>query len=251
MRCVLQQDCWSPLRFARPLSPGRSAAQKAAPAAPAAAPAPAPAPAAAAPTQPPQPARAACNNPNALGVGRTVEIDTTGGPGFGFEHFKELDFLKDHEVVLTFDDGPWARTRRRCSRRWRMNAPPASSSRSASTRPIIRKSQAGLCGRPHHRHAHLVARHPGQQEADRRSAQGRDREGHQRREMGARRRLALAVLPLPGAAASAGDGHLSRHSATSRSSPATSTPSTSRRATPSRSSTSSSRSWTSRARASS
>jgi peptidoglycan/xylan/chitin deacetylase (PgdA/CDA1 family) len=58
-------------------------------------------------TQPPQPARAACNNPNALGVARTVEIDTTGGPGFGFEHFKELDFLRDHEVVLTFDDGPW------------------------------------------------------------------------------------------------------------------------------------------------
>ncbi|ABQ35953.1 putative polysaccharide deacetylase [Bradyrhizobium sp. BTAi1] len=46
-------------------------------------------------------------NPEALGVGRTVEIDTTGGPGFGFEHFKDLDFLKDHEVVLTFDDGPW------------------------------------------------------------------------------------------------------------------------------------------------
>ena len=54
-----------------------------------------------------QPARAPCNNPNALGVARTVEIDTTGGPGFGFEHFKELDFLRDHEVVLTFDDGPW------------------------------------------------------------------------------------------------------------------------------------------------
>ena len=70
----------------------------------AAAPAPAPAPAAAASAQP---ARAACSNPNALGVGRTVEIDTTGGPGFGFEHFKQLDFLRDHEVVLTFDDGPW------------------------------------------------------------------------------------------------------------------------------------------------
>ena len=54
-----------------------------------------------------QPARPACTNPNALGVARTVEIDTTGGPGFGFEHFKELDFLRDHEVVLTFDDGPW------------------------------------------------------------------------------------------------------------------------------------------------
>jgi peptidoglycan/xylan/chitin deacetylase (PgdA/CDA1 family) len=36
-----------------------------------------------------------------------VEIDTTGGPGFGFEHFKTHDFLRDGEVVLTFDDGPW------------------------------------------------------------------------------------------------------------------------------------------------
>ncbi len=50
----------------------------AAPAAPAAAAAPAPAPAAAA--QPAQPARAACTNPNALGVARTVEIDTTRVP---------------------------------------------------------------------------------------------------------------------------------------------------------------------------
>ena len=29
-----------------------------------------------------------CSNPNALGISRVVEIDTTGGPGFGFEHFK-------------------------------------------------------------------------------------------------------------------------------------------------------------------
>jgi peptidoglycan/xylan/chitin deacetylase (PgdA/CDA1 family) len=36
-----------------------------------------------------------------------VEIDTTGGPGFGFEHFKTHDFLREGEVVLTFDDGPW------------------------------------------------------------------------------------------------------------------------------------------------
>jgi peptidoglycan/xylan/chitin deacetylase (PgdA/CDA1 family) len=51
-----------------------------------------------------------CGNPNALGVSRVVEIDTTGGPGFGFENFKGLDFLRDHEVVLTFDDGPWRTT---------------------------------------------------------------------------------------------------------------------------------------------
>ncbi|WP_456710747.1 MULTISPECIES: polysaccharide deacetylase family protein [Bradyrhizobium] len=95
-----------------PPTKGAAAAPAAAPAAAAPAPAAAaPAPAAAAaqvpPKQAPQPARAACNNPNALGVARTVEIDTTGGPGFGFEHFKQLDFLRDHEVVLTFDDGPW------------------------------------------------------------------------------------------------------------------------------------------------
>src|SRR5450432_2878014 len=61
----------------------------------------------AAPAPVPAPAKAACANPNAIGIARTVEIDTTGGPGFGFEHFKQLDFLRDHEVVLTFDDGPW------------------------------------------------------------------------------------------------------------------------------------------------
>jgi peptidoglycan/xylan/chitin deacetylase (PgdA/CDA1 family) len=61
----------------------------------------------AAPAPPPAPAKAVCANPNAIGIGRVVEIDTTGGPGFGFEHFKQLDFLRDKEVVLTFDDGPW------------------------------------------------------------------------------------------------------------------------------------------------
>jgi peptidoglycan-N-acetylglucosamine deacetylase len=55
----------------------------------------------------PQPKQAPCANADALGVSRVVEVDTTGGPGFGFEHFKQLDFLADKEVVLTFDDGPW------------------------------------------------------------------------------------------------------------------------------------------------
>ena len=51
-----------------------------------------------------------CRNPHALGVSRAVEIDTIGGPGFGFENFKQHDFLRDKEVVLTFDDGPWPTT---------------------------------------------------------------------------------------------------------------------------------------------
>ena len=86
------------------------------------APPPAPAPAtnaaggAAAPTMvaqadpapaPVAPAASTCSNPNALGISRVVEIDTTGGPGFGSEQFKSYDFLREGEVVLTFDDGPW------------------------------------------------------------------------------------------------------------------------------------------------
>jgi peptidoglycan/xylan/chitin deacetylase (PgdA/CDA1 family) len=73
--------------------------------------APAMAPAPAAATAKPAAAAAAPVNcpghPDALGVSRVVEIDTTGGPGFGFEHFKQYDFLQPGEVVLTFDDGPW------------------------------------------------------------------------------------------------------------------------------------------------
>ena len=87
-------------------------------AAPALAPAPTVAPAIAnrapaqGPAAVPPPARTAsnCSTPGAMGVTRTVEIDTTGGPGFGFEHFRQHDFLRDKEVVLTFDDGPWPST---------------------------------------------------------------------------------------------------------------------------------------------
>ena len=63
---------------------------------------------AAAPARLPVAATPSCQgNPDALGISRTVEIDTTDGPGFGFEHFKQYDFLQPGEVVLTFDDGPW------------------------------------------------------------------------------------------------------------------------------------------------
>jgi peptidoglycan/xylan/chitin deacetylase (PgdA/CDA1 family) len=72
-------------------------------------PAPAAKPPAPAPSVPAPSATAIppCSNPNALGLSRIVQIDTTGGPAFGTEHFKQYDFLRDKEVVLTFDDGPW------------------------------------------------------------------------------------------------------------------------------------------------
>jgi peptidoglycan/xylan/chitin deacetylase (PgdA/CDA1 family) len=67
-----------------------------------------PAAAALSASPPPAGAGSSCpGNPDALGISRVVEIDTTGGPGFGFEHFKSHDFLREGEVVLTFDDGPW------------------------------------------------------------------------------------------------------------------------------------------------
>jgi peptidoglycan/xylan/chitin deacetylase (PgdA/CDA1 family) len=76
---------------------------------PATAPAMAPmAPAATAtPVPTPATAIAPCDKPDGMGLSRIVEIDTTGGPAFGTEHFKQYDFLRDKEVVLTFDDGPW------------------------------------------------------------------------------------------------------------------------------------------------
>src|SRR5690606_31167052 len=58
----------------------------------------------------PEAPKTECANPNALGVARTVEIDTTGGPGFGMDHYKAYDFLQPKEVVLTFDDGPQVNT---------------------------------------------------------------------------------------------------------------------------------------------
>ncbi len=41
----------------------------------------------------------------ALGISRTIEVDTTGGPWFGEPH-GDPNFLAPGEVVLTFDDGP-------------------------------------------------------------------------------------------------------------------------------------------------
>ncbi len=88
----------TPDRFSPPPGPAASPAPAGAPAS-----APAAQQQAAAPAHP----IPACDKPDAIGLSRIVEIDTTGGPAFGTEHFKQYDFLRDHEIVLTFDDGPW------------------------------------------------------------------------------------------------------------------------------------------------
>lgn len=82
------------------------------PAAAGAKPRPVRTPASVAKALPPSPARSAvipaagCGSPGALGVSRTVEIDTSVGHKYGHQQSEVEDFLQDHEIVLTFDDGP-------------------------------------------------------------------------------------------------------------------------------------------------
>ncbi len=45
-------------------------------------------------------------NPNALGTSRTIVVDPTEHPRLGSMQYRESLPLRDHEVVLTFDDGP-------------------------------------------------------------------------------------------------------------------------------------------------
>jgi peptidoglycan/xylan/chitin deacetylase (PgdA/CDA1 family) len=52
-------------------------------------------------------AMADCSDPDAIGVERTLTVDTTGGLAAGSEQYKGSLGLADNEVVLTFDDGPY------------------------------------------------------------------------------------------------------------------------------------------------
>jgi peptidoglycan/xylan/chitin deacetylase (PgdA/CDA1 family) len=45
-------------------------------------------------------------NPNALGTSRTIAVDPTEHPRVGTMQYRETLPLDDHEVVITFDDGP-------------------------------------------------------------------------------------------------------------------------------------------------
>ena len=45
-------------------------------------------------------------NPDALGTSRTIVVDPSEHPRIGTMQYEETLPLRDHEVVLTFDDGP-------------------------------------------------------------------------------------------------------------------------------------------------
>jgi peptidoglycan/xylan/chitin deacetylase (PgdA/CDA1 family) len=54
-----------------------------------------------------------CPRADALGTSRILGVDAATTPRVGLKSFSETLPLEDHEVVLTFDDGPWPPTTRR------------------------------------------------------------------------------------------------------------------------------------------
>src|SRR5262249_22695365 len=57
------------------------------------------------------PARSAdCPRAGTLGTSRVLSVDAVSFPRIGLKSFPQTLPLRDHEVVLTFDDGPWPPT---------------------------------------------------------------------------------------------------------------------------------------------
>jgi peptidoglycan/xylan/chitin deacetylase (PgdA/CDA1 family) len=53
---------------------------------------------------------ATCPRKGTLGTSRVLEVDAASFPQIGSKNFPQTLPLRDHEVVLTFDDGPWPPT---------------------------------------------------------------------------------------------------------------------------------------------
>jgi len=53
---------------------------------------------------------AECPRKDALGTSRVLAVDAATSPRVGLKSFPQTLPLQDHEVVLTFDDGPWPGT---------------------------------------------------------------------------------------------------------------------------------------------
>jgi len=58
-------------------------------------------------------AAAECPRKDALGISRVLAVDAAATPRVGLKSFPQTLPLDDHEVVLTFDDGPWPATDRK------------------------------------------------------------------------------------------------------------------------------------------
>ncbi len=142
---------------------------------------------------------AACDKPGGMGLSRIVEIDTTGGPAFGFEHFKQYDFLREKEVVLTFDDGPWPENTPAVLKALTDQLRQGHLLRDRRARHLAsRDHQGGRRRRHDRRQPHLVAQGFGEEplRQGHRAGEAGDRNGRKRRAYGGRR-PDRAILPLP------------------------------------------------------
>src|SRR5580692_8784959 len=86
---------------------------------------------------------APCPRPGTLGTSRVLEVDVATTPRVGLQSFPETLPLADHEVVLTFDDGPW---------------PPTTSKVLAALAQECVRATFFLIGKPASEHPDLVRR---------------------------------------------------------------------------------------------
>jgi peptidoglycan/xylan/chitin deacetylase (PgdA/CDA1 family) len=88
-------------------------------------------------------AAADCPRPGTLGTSRVLALDAAHTPRVGLKSFAQTLPLDDHEVVLTFDDGPW---------------PPTTAKVLAALAKECVRATFFLIGRPASEHPELVRR---------------------------------------------------------------------------------------------
>ena len=92
------------------------------------------------------------------GPARIVEIDTTGGPGFGFEHFKQYDFLRAGEVCTDLRRRSVAREHPRRAQGTLRQLSQGDVLRDRPARDVAPKSPSRWRRPATRRHPHLVAK---------------------------------------------------------------------------------------------
>jgi peptidoglycan/xylan/chitin deacetylase (PgdA/CDA1 family) len=86
---------------------------------------------------------AECPRPGTTGTSRILDVDVATTPRVGLKQFPQTLPLSDHEVVLTFDDGPW---------------PPTTSKVLAALAQQCVRATFFLIGKPASEHPELVRR---------------------------------------------------------------------------------------------
>ncbi|MEI9925621.1 MAG: polysaccharide deacetylase family protein [Bradyrhizobium sp.] len=104
-----------------------------------------------------------CPSKDALGTSRILKVDAITTPRVGLKSFPQTLPLADHEVVLTFDDGPWPPTTTRVLAALAHECVQATFfliGKSASEHPdLVRKIAAGGHNIGHHTWSHRNLKH--------------------------------------------------------------------------------------------